>query len=444
MNRIALLYSFLLAAWPLAGAAQTLSGPESIEYHPRLDRTLISNTNGGNILARASDGSLSVFTSAPGNPYGIELLAGTLFVLDSGFIRGYDIDSAVQVMNLQMPGAGFLNGITSNGIDTLYVTDFTNQTITEVDVGDLENPAIGTPVSTNSSTPNGVVFDRAQNRLLIATWGGSAKVLSLDPVTSTTPAILIQTTLSNIDGIALDCNGAMWRHGAVVAPAAVACVASIPHLPSTLRLKSSPMGCPVRPTSITAIAPATSRYRNLATIRSASTPRAAKRRFFPATTSADPDMTVQLHLSRSPGLARSGIPLRASFQTWVEKALHAAGHRRDAELSIRIVDAREGRALNRNYRQRDYATNVLSFPAELPKGVKLPLLGDLVICAPVIAREAREQGKLLRNHFAHMTIHGTLHLIGFDHLNERDAKQMEALETRVLAGFGIVDPWQTR
>ena len=149
-------------------------------------------------------------------------------------------------------------------------------------------------------------------------------------------------------------------------------------------------------------------------------------------------MTVQLHLSRSPGLARSGIPLRASFQTWVEKALHAAGHRRDAELSIRIVDAREGRALNRNYRQRDYATNVLSFPAELPKGVKLPLLGDLVICAPVIAREAREQGKLLRNHFAHMTIHGTLHLIGFDHLNERDAKQMEALETRVLAGFGIV------
>lgn len=209
MNRIALLYSFLLAAWPLAGAAQTLSGPESIEYHPRLDRTLISNTNGGNILARASDGSLSVFTSAPGNPYGIELLAGTLFVLDSGFIRGYDIDSAVQVMNLQMPGAGFLNGITSNGIDTLYVTDFTNQTITEVDVGDLENPAIGTPVSTNSSTPNGVVFDRAQNRLLIATWGGSAKVLSLDPVTSTTPAILIQTTLSNIDGIALDCNGAI-------------------------------------------------------------------------------------------------------------------------------------------------------------------------------------------------------------------------------------------
>ena len=105
MNRIALLYSFLLAAWPLAGAAQTLNGPESIEYHPRLDRTLVSNTNGGNILARASDGSLSVFTSAPGNPYGIELLAGTLFVLDSGFIRGYDIDSAVQVMNLQMPGA---------------------------------------------------------------------------------------------------------------------------------------------------------------------------------------------------------------------------------------------------------------------------------------------------------------------------------------------------
>lgn len=154
-------------------------------------------------------------------------------------------------------------------------------------------------------------------------------------------------------------------------------------------------------------------------------------------------MNITLHLSRTPGMARRGIPLRARFIAWIEAALRAANHRKASELSIRIVDAKEGRQLNRNYRQRDYATNVLSFPAELPKGVHLPLLGDLVICAPVLAREAREQGKPLREHYAHMTIHGTLHLLGFDHLNDRDAERMEALERRVLAGFGIVDPYRS-
>lgn len=155
-------------------------------------------------------------------------------------------------------------------------------------------------------------------------------------------------------------------------------------------------------------------------------------------------MNITLHLSRTPGLSRRGVPLRASFNTWVEAALRAANHRKASELSIRIVDAKEGRQLNRSYRQRDYATNVLSFPAELPKGVHLPLLGDLVICAPVIAREAREQGKPLREHYAHMAVHGTLHLLGFDHLNDRDAERMEALERRVLAGLGIADPYRSR
>jgi rRNA maturation RNase YbeY len=94
-------------------------------------------------------------------------------------------------------------------------------------------------------------------------------------------------------------------------------------------------------------------------------------------------------------------------------------------LAIRIVGAKEGRALNRHYRGKDYATNVLSFPAELPeglpKGVRLPLLGDLVICAPVVAREAKEQKKRLVAHYAHLTVHGALHLLGWDHENERDA-----------------------
>lgn len=209
MSMRAALSSLLLVALPTSAGAQSLQGPESIEFHPRLNRTLVSNTSGGNILARAGDGTLSVFTSAPSNPYGIELMAGTLFVLDDGALKGYDIDSGTQVTYLSLPGAGFLNGISSNGIDTIHVSDFSNQTITIVDVTDLQNPVAGAPISTAPSTPNGVVFDRAANRLLIATWGGSAKILALDLGTSATPVTLIQTTLGNIDGIALDCNGAI-------------------------------------------------------------------------------------------------------------------------------------------------------------------------------------------------------------------------------------------
>jgi probable rRNA maturation factor len=152
-------------------------------------------------------------------------------------------------------------------------------------------------------------------------------------------------------------------------------------------------------------------------------------------------MKLQLHLSRSAGLSRKGIPLYSTFAAWVEAALRSARQRRDCELSIRIVDAGEGRQLNRSFRKRDYATNVLSFPAELPAGMKLPLIGDLVICAPVVAREAGEQGKRLRDHYAHMTIHGTLHLLGYDHENEADAERMEALERRILADLGIADPY---
>jgi probable rRNA maturation factor len=140
-------------------------------------------------------------------------------------------------------------------------------------------------------------------------------------------------------------------------------------------------------------------------------------------------------------LSRRGIPAVASFRHWVAAALAGAGHRRSAELSIRIVGAREGRALNRQYRGKDYATNVLSFPVDLPDGVASPLLGDLVICAPVVAREAREQGKPPRNHYAHLTVHGVLHLLGFDHQDEREAARMETLETRILAGLGIADPY---
>jgi len=139
--------------------------------------------------------------------------------------------------------------------------------------------------------------------------------------------------------------------------------------------------------------------------------------------------------------SRKGIPAAASFRHWVEVALKGARRRKATEVSIRIVDAEEGHALNRQYRGRDYATNVLSFEADLPPGVNLPLIGDLVICAPVVAREAAEQGKKPNDHWAHLTIHGTLHLLGYDHIEDGEAEEMEALETRILKGLGIADPY---
>jgi probable rRNA maturation factor len=152
--------------------------------------------------------------------------------------------------------------------------------------------------------------------------------------------------------------------------------------------------------------------------------------------------TPRLELGLSYAAPRRGVPSAASFRRWVEAALAGARHRTPAELSIRIVGAGEGRALNRRYRGKDYATNVLSFPAELPPAVATPLLGDIVICAPVLAREARAQGKAPRDHYAHLTVHGVLHLLGHDHLNATDAERMEALETRVLAALGIADPYR--
>ena len=154
---------------------------------------------------------------------------------------------------------------------------------------------------------------------------------------------------------------------------------------------------------------------------------------------------VRLDVSVGYALPRAGLPAAVSFRKWVAAALE--GRIREADLAVRLVDAREGRALNRHYRGRDYATNVLSFPADLgegvklPKGVRMPLLGDLVLCAPVVAREAREQGKRLNHHYAHLTVHGVLHLLGWDHEDAREADCMEALEREILAAMGIADPY---
>ena len=152
---------------------------------------------------------------------------------------------------------------------------------------------------------------------------------------------------------------------------------------------------------------------------------------------------VRLDVAVGYAVPRAGIPAAVSFRKWVAAALE--GRIREADLAIRIVGSKEGRALNHHYRGKDYATNVLSFPAELPeglpKGVKLPLLGDLVLCAPVIAREAKEQKKPLAAHYAHLTVHGALHLLGWDHQDTREADCMEQLEREILASLGVADPY---
>jgi len=152
-------------------------------------------------------------------------------------------------------------------------------------------------------------------------------------------------------------------------------------------------------------------------------------------------VSQQLVLAVGYAVPRAGLPAAASFRRWAEAALRGARRRKPAELAIRIVGLDEGRALNRDYRGKDYATNVLSFPAELPPGIALPLIGDLAICAPVVLREAAEQAKRPRDHWAHLTVHGVLHLLGYDHIDDGEAETMETLETRILAGLGIADPY---
>jgi probable rRNA maturation factor len=138
--------------------------------------------------------------------------------------------------------------------------------------------------------------------------------------------------------------------------------------------------------------------------------------------------------------ARKGVPIARSFERWVHAALSGRRSGR-VEVNIALFDETAARDLNKQYRGKNYATNVLSFPYQRLPREKSALLGELALCPAVIAREAREQRKVPRDHFAHLTVHGVLHLLGYDHENERDAKKMEAIERRVLAGLGIRDPY---
>jgi len=153
-------------------------------------------------------------------------------------------------------------------------------------------------------------------------------------------------------------------------------------------------------------------------------------------------MQVELEIQRA--TTSTSTPADERFQHWINMVPGKLNHK--SQLSIRLVDEPEARRFNRDYRNSDYATNVLSFPADLPEGlpseVRQSQLGDLLICAPVVAREAVERKRSEADHWAHLTIHGVLHLLGYDHEQDAEAAIMESLEIEILRELGISDPYR--
>ena len=135
----------------------------------------------------------------------------------------------------------------------------------------------------------------------------------------------------------------------------------------------------------------------------------------------------------------TGLPTAEQIEQWATAAVQPQSD--EMEMTVRIVDEAESHALNLNYRGKDRPTKVLSFPLECPDEVELPLLGDLVICRQVVEREAQEQDKPVIAHWAHMVVHGSLHLLGYDHIEDDEAEEMESLETQIMTGLGFADPY---
>lgn len=152
-----------------------------------------------------------------------------------------------------------------------------------------------------------------------------------------------------------------------------------------------------------------------------------------------PHMPVEVEMELQVACKAAGLPSRQQFTRWAAAAIEA--ERLPVELVIRVVDEEESQALNHRFRDKNGPTNVLSFPFEAVPELELHHLGDLIICAPVVQREAAQQGKPEEAHWAHMVIHGVLHLQGYDHQMDSDAVHMEAREIRILQQLGFADPY---
>ncbi len=164
--------------------------------------------------------------------------------------------------------------------------------------------------------------------------------------------------------------------------------------------------------------------------------------------SAGATVNLELDLQIAPEIAAKNlnIPDQAEMESWILTTLSTAKAAGDNQLTVRVVDESEIKTLNETYRHKSGVTNVLSFPFEAPPGVPIPLLetllGDIIICAPVVQQEARLQHKQFLHHWAHLIVHGTLHLLGYDHLSEQQAEEMETMEINILVEFGIPNPYR--
>ena len=201
MKKIQLFVFLFICAFQVQ--SQTLTSIEAVEYDASQNRFFISN--GSNIIARASNGDLSYFGSE-GATNGMEVLGNHLFVIDGTTIRGFELDTENEVMTLNVSGAGFLNGLTNDGVSTLYATDFSGSKIYKIDVSDLSNPTSEIIVNNTNSTPNGIIYDGDNNRLIFVNWGNSAPIKAVD-LSDNSVSTIVTTSVGNIDGIDEDNDG---------------------------------------------------------------------------------------------------------------------------------------------------------------------------------------------------------------------------------------------
>lgn len=191
------LLAILLILSSFSSFSQTLTNIESVEYDASQNRFFISNSN--NIIVRASNGDLSFFSSGAATA-GMEVMGNHLFVLDGGTVRGFELDTENEVMTISIPGAGFLNGLTNDGNNILYATDFSNDRIHKIDVSDLANPTQEVIVQNTNTTPNGIIYDGDNNRLIFVNWGANAAIKAVD-LSDNSVSTIITTGIGSIDGI---------------------------------------------------------------------------------------------------------------------------------------------------------------------------------------------------------------------------------------------------
>lgn len=203
---------------PISMFAQSLNGVESVEYDPVNNRYLASS-DASSIVSIAPDGSLSHFGSGLDADYGMEVMGNTLFAVAGSTVKGYDLTTEMEVMSASIPGASFLNGLTNNGNSTLWVTDFGNGRIIEIDASDFGSPTTNVIVNSTGCTPNGIVYDEANYRLIYVCWGGSASIKQVDLSNNQVSNVVANTGVSNIDGIDQDNNGnyyiSHWSHNGI-------------------------------------------------------------------------------------------------------------------------------------------------------------------------------------------------------------------------------------